>query len=128
MSEWTAGRLKTFIISALRGAFRKYPPKYEVLEEAFVGKKVNELSGRVAKHYRCNSCKGHFPLSKVNVDHITPVVNPDTGFTTFDSFIENLFCQKEQLQVLCEDCHDKKTREENTQRKTTNVRKRNTET
>jgi hypothetical protein len=49
--EWTEGRLKSFITSTLRGGFRRYPPKYESLKEAQVGKKINDKSQRLAMHY-----------------------------------------------------------------------------
>lgn len=121
---WTEGRLKTFITSALRGAFRKYPPKYEVLQEAFVGSKLNEKTKRMSKHYECNKCKGHFPTSEVNVDHVLPVVRPEEGFLSWDSFIKNLFCDKEMLQVLCSTCHDIKTKEENQVRRSNEASKK----
>jgi 5-methylcytosine-specific restriction endonuclease McrA len=122
--EWTAGRLHSFIVSALRGAFRKYPAKYETLEAAFVGKKLNEKTNRMSKHYVCNSCRGEFPTSDVNVDHINPVVNPERGFEGFDIFISRMFCGKENLQVLCSECHDKKTREENQVRRSNETNKK----
>lgn len=125
---WTSARLHSFIVSALRGAFRKYPAKYEVLEEAFVGRVVNQKTNRLSKHYKCNMCQGHFPTSEVNVDHVIPVVSPTDGFTTYDSFISNLFCGKENLQVLCSDCHNIKTKEENQVRRECEAnKKRNTE-
>jgi len=108
-SNWTEGRLKAFITSALRGAFRKYPPKYETLKEASVGKKINTKTKRLAEHYVCNSCKNEFPSKEVNVDHILPCVDTKTGFKTWDEFITRLFCDKSNLQVLCTTCHDKKS-------------------
>ena len=72
--EWTQGRYKSFITSTLRGGFRRYPPKYESLKEAQVGKKINTKSQRLAMHYECCGCKGHFPAKEVQVDHILPVV------------------------------------------------------
>lgn len=112
MSEWTSGRLRTFIVSGLRAAYRRYPPKFETLKEAYVGKQVNPKSGRSGSHYKCNECGGVFPASEVEVDHIIPVVDPSVGFVSWDEFISRLFCKKENLQVLCETCHDKKTSEE----------------
>lgn len=117
VSNWTDGRLKTFIVSALRGAFRKYPTKHEVLKAAFVGKKVNKKTKRLSAHYVCNACKQEYPTSEVNVDHINPVVSVEDGFTSWDSFISNLFCSADDLQVLCTDCHDKKTQQENKERR-----------
>ncbi len=116
-SNWTEGRLKSFITSCLRGGFRRYPPKYEVLTEAFVDKRINEKTKRVSAHYRCGSCNGVFPTKEVQIDHIKPIVSPIDGFVSWDVFINNLFCDKENLQVLCVACHKAKTEKENNKRK-----------
>jgi len=113
---WTEGRLRTFITSTLRGGFRKYPPKYETLKAASVGKKVNAKTNRMAEHFTCNMCKGEFPAKEVNVDHIFPVVCPYTGFVDWNTFISRLFCEGGNLQVLCSPCHDIKTAEERVER------------
>lgn len=115
--SWTEGRLKSFITSTIRAGFRRYPPKYEALKLAKVGKKVNESSGRLAEHYRCRGCSKDFPASQVQVDHISPAVSPEEGFTTWDSFINNLYCDVSNLQVLCIPCHSKKSSEERKIRK-----------
>lgn len=120
MDSWSEGRLKSFITSTLRGGFRRYPKKYEVLKEAFVDKRLNEKTKRVSSHYRCNKCKEVFPTKEVNVDHVNPIVPPSTGFTSWDDFINNLFCDKSNLQVLCSTCHTAKSAVENKLRKATN--------
>jgi len=114
--KWTEGRRKGFLTSVIRGGFRRWPPKYLVLTSSCVGKKINKATGRIASHYLCAYCLGEFPNKEVQVDHINPVV-PSSGFTTWDDFINRLFCNEEQLQVLCKSCHAKKTKEENKQRK-----------
>lgn len=106
---WTEGRRKSFITSVLRSGSRKWPPKYECLAAAFVDVRINKKSGRLAKHYKCNSCGELFPSSSVNVDHVEPVVGAE-GFVSWDKFIENLFCPITNLQVLCTTCHDVKTK------------------
>lgn len=106
---WTEGRLKTFITSALRGAFRRYPPKYETLKEASVGKKVNKKTGRLAEHFICATCKQEFPAKEINIDHILPVVCPKEGFVNWDVYIKRMFCGKKNLQAICTICHDKKS-------------------
>ena len=109
--EWTPARWHAFVVSVLRAGTRKYPPKYETLNEAKTEKKKNELTGRIAQHFKCAKCKQDFPAKGVQVDHKKPVVGKD-GFTTWDSFINNLFCGKDNLQVLCTECHNIKSKKE----------------
>ncbi len=117
MVSWTDSRLKSFITSTLRGGFRKYPIKYECLQKAKLGKKINTKTNRMAEHYKCNSCHGEFVAKEVQVNHIEPVVDVNTGFVSWDSFIERLFCDESLLEVLCIGCHSKLTLEENKMRK-----------
>jgi 5-methylcytosine-specific restriction endonuclease McrA len=46
------------------------------------------------------------------MDHKIPVVDPQEGFTTWDSYINRMFCPEENFQVLCSPCHDTKTKSE----------------
>lgn len=112
MKQWTEGRIKGFIVSVLRSGARRWPPKYNTLENACVGKKVNDKTGRIAKHYTCNACKKEFTSKDVEVDHIISVVDPIIGFVDWNTFIERLYCPAENLQVLCKVCHKLKTKRE----------------
>ena len=115
---WTEARYTTFIRSALRAAFRRWPPKFEVLRNAFTERKLNPKSGKMAKHYRCASCGKEFPLKEVQVDHIKPIVDPKKGFVDWNTFIERLYCEAKNLQVLCKDvCHKAKSTSERARRK-----------
>ena len=117
MSNWTEGRLKSFITSVIRGGFRKYPSKYEALAAAKVGKKVNKATGRVAEHYKCAVCLSTFPAKEVQVDHMDPVVCLKKGFVDWDTYIKRMYVEADKLQVLCKPCHLKKSNEERKQRK-----------
>lgn len=110
--EWTEGRYRSFITSTLRGGMRRWPPKWVALKEAYVGKKINKKTGKQAMHYKCASCKKDYVAKDVQVDHVNPVVDPTTGFVSWDVYIDRLFCERENLQVLCSTCHKKKTAEE----------------
>jgi 5-methylcytosine-specific restriction endonuclease McrA len=110
--EWTPARKKAFIVSILRGGSRRYPPKYETLNEAKTEKKINKASGRLAQHFLCAECSKEFPAKLIQVDHIEPVVDPAIGFQDWNSFIERLFCDKGNLQTLCKACHAVKTAQE----------------
>lgn len=103
----TEAAFVTFVKNQLRAASRKWKPINEVFKAARVGRGL----------YLCAECQQIVPLTRnkkkwVSVDHKEPIVNPHTGFTTWDSFINNLFCEEENLQTLCGDCHTKKSKEE----------------
>lgn len=110
--EWTIARRQSFIKSGLRAASRRWPPRYEVLAEAKRGKRVNPKSGRQAEHYQCALCLGSYPAKDVQVDHIKAIIDPEVGFIDWNTVIERMFCDKENLQVLCTGCHGQKTKAE----------------
>ena len=115
--EWTPARFRSFVVSALRTATRRWPPKFKALKEAYIGRKTNKKTNKLAMHYRCAHCRKEFIAADVQVDHVLPVVNPKTGFTSWEDYINAMFCEKENLQVLCKPCHSVKTQIEKQERK-----------
>jgi len=122
------------IRSAIRRTFSRSPlvqeVKQSVRSEHDQYKKDGTLAKRKAVRYECAECSGLFMGTDVAVDHIDPVIPVDQTFTSWDDFIKRLFCEKENLQVLCSykrkdehkfsdvpSCHHKKTQLEKTQRK-----------
>jgi 5-methylcytosine-specific restriction endonuclease McrA len=91
--------LKAFVIRTLRRASMRWPPKNEALVKSRIERGL----------YQCAMCKNAFKKKDVNVDHIDPVVSIETGFTTFDDFINRLFVEADKMQVLCSTCHDSKS-------------------
>lgn len=59
--------------------------------------------------YECNNCHKWFPEKKINVDHIIGAGSLNCG-ADLPGFVERLFCEQDNLQVLCETCHDAKTK------------------
>lgn len=118
--KWTDGRFRGFITSALRSAMRRWPPKYEAIKAAYVGTRINPKTKRMAQRFCCAACGKACLRNNVQVDHTLPIGT----CATWDEFIERLFCEQDNLQVLCKKCHKKKTKEEmNANQKRTNGRK-----
>lgn len=107
---WTEARKRGFIINTLRWGSRKWPAKFQTLEEAKTEKRINEKSGRLAQFYKCNACKQEFTNKEVEVDHIIPVVDPVQGFVDWNTYIERMFSERDNYQVLCVTCHKKKSK------------------
>lgn len=123
VKEWSPARLKAFIVGSLRQGFRRYPPKYRALANACVGIRINKATKRKAAHYTCAECTKCFPRTGVQIDHKVPAVR-ESGFVSWDDYIERLFCDEKGLQILCRLCHKKKTQKENqVRRDATHVKK-----
>lgn len=107
--EWSTARFFGFIRSALRSAYNKWPPKYNVLNAA---KRAYEGPDKRQKwEYQCAECSQWFKGKEVSVDHITPAGSL-RSFDDLPGFCERLFCGTDGLQVLCTTCHSAKTQKE----------------
>lgn len=118
VKSWTDARFKSFIVSALRNASNRFPNKYETLKEARVERGKYKCKGYGKKSHIVNASIKVNGKTKKNIyaDHISPVVDPATGFVDWNTFIPRLFCIKEGFQALCLDCHSKKSADERIQR------------
>lgn len=108
-NTWTTARYFSFIRSALRRAWTKYPVRYQVMDSA--RKPYTGTDKRTKWVYECASCHNLFKSTEVNVDHITPAGSLNK-YSDLPQFVQNLFCETDNLQVLCKTCHDVKTKEE----------------
>lgn len=108
-NTWTTARYFSFIRSALRRAWTKYPVRYQVMEKA--RKPYSGKDKRTKWVYECAQCQKLYKSTEVNVDHITPA-GTLTKYSDLPKFVERLFCESSNLQVLCKTCHDVKTKEE----------------
>lgn len=106
---WTRSRYFGFIRSCLRRAWSRYPVKYKVLNDARRPYKGDDK--RTKWEYQCQKCKKWYKTKEVNVDHKVPC-GTLRDYSDLPHFVETLFCGKENLQVLCSDCHNIKTKED----------------
>lgn len=106
--RWTEAKFRSFIRALLRRGSTRWGVRYDVLNKAKRGKMINKNTNRLAEHYECNKCHNLFPLSQIEIDHIIPINN----FSSWDETIERMFCEENNLQVLCKECHKEKTLDE----------------
>lgn len=113
--RWTEAKFNSFVKSALRGASRKWAPIQEVLKNARTRRGF----------YRCAACGEEVTASKtigrkrvknILADHIKPIV-PVEGWVSWNDCVESMFCELDNLQAVCSDCHDKKSAGEASERK-----------
>jgi len=122
----TEAAFVSFVKGHLRRASRWWKPISDTLKNARLQRGL----------YRCNVCKQEVTASilidkkrvkNIMVDHINPVVDPTTGFSGWDDFINNLFCEPENLQAICYHCHNEKTKNERNLAKEAKDKRKNNE-
>lgn len=101
----------SFIRSALRQKSRWWKPIAQAKAKA--KRKYKGPNKRQKFEYQCAECLNWFPDKKINVDHIVPAGTLRCA-NDLPGFVERLFCEMDNLQVLCTTCHDKKTQDEKT--------------
>lgn len=79
-------------VIAVKKAARRESPKY---------RKDGSLAKKPKVEYQCAHCKEWYRGTHIAVDHILPVINPETSFVDWNNFIERLDCSEDNLQILC---------------------------
>lgn len=108
---WTKARYFQFIRSVLRQAFMRYPVKQQV-------KNSNRKSVTGQRHkfeYLCAHCGEWFKDKEVEVDHIIGAGSLK-DYEDLPGFVSRLYCEPDNMQILCKPCHAIKTAEEEVKR------------
>lgn len=121
---WPA--MKNQIKGAIRRIFRLSPWMKMTLEKARIERprilKDGSISSRPDVYYKCAMCGGEFKRDEVQVDHIDPVIpyGKTIQDMSYDEIVDRIFCRLDNLQVLCKECHKKKTKKEKERAKAKN--------
>lgn len=98
------------IRSALRQKSRWWLPAIEAKKR--VKRKYTGTTNKRQKwEYPCAICKKGFMEKQVVIDHIIEAGTLKCA-EDLPGFVERLFCEIDGFQILCEECHHKKTQNE----------------
>lgn len=103
--KWSIAKYRAFIRSAMRTAWNKWPPKYEVLLAA--RRKYQGANKKQKWEYQCCTCHLWVMGKDISVDHIVPWGSLEG--LSLDVAWRRLLVPASELQCLCRKCHDKKT-------------------
>jgi len=119
MNDRITKKERGLIKGCLRRVFSRSELRQRVLAKSIMVGYSNPERKRVTKWSKCATCERLDATYKMEVDHINPVVPIAIPFESMniDDVIDRIWCQEHLLQVLCETCHDTKTKEENAERR-----------
>lgn len=104
------------IRGALRRAFSRSPIVQDVMNESRREMpRYNKDGSRHKKNWvqaQCEVCDQWHSKSKMAVDHKIPVISVEHGKQDWNEYIDRLWCVRENLQRICDPCHDIKTQAE----------------
>lgn len=109
---------RNLIKGALRRVFSRSELRRQVVQLTVV-KHEDSKRPRVKTWCKCPQCLEFIPRSYMVVDHIQPIIGTKESLEnlSWDTVINRLWCNNNNLIALCNDCHDKKTKRENEERR-----------
>ena len=104
---------KLRIMNHIRLAFRVS----DLFKSAFIVD-PNVKGPRGGKLYSCMICSEDFLMKDIQIDHIIPIVpyGMKKLDMSLDHYADKIFCDPDNLQPLCKDCHHKKSMSEKNKR------------
>ena len=106
----------------IKGAIRRVFSRSEIrrkIVELTVVQHTDDSRKRVKNWCKCPVCKQFIPKSYMQVDHVIPIVGITETLDdlSWDTVIDRIWCEENNLMAICKDCHKQKTKEENKQRR-----------
>lgn len=106
----------------LKGAIRRVFSRSDLrrkIVDASVVEHVNPTRKRVKTWCKCMHCGEFVAKSYMQVDHTIPVIKLDETLEdlSWDTVIDRLWCEENNLTAICKTCHDVKTKAENKERR-----------
>ena len=118
MNKRITPRERGLLKGAIRRVFSRSELRNSIITASIV-KHSDPSRPRVKVWAKCAACGKPDAKSYMAVDHIDPVIPPNSSFEELglDGTVDRLWCDPENLQAICEECHSTKTKAEAKERK-----------
>lgn len=104
--EWTEAAYWSFIRSLLRQGSIRWPPR--TTAKLKFRRPSQSANKRLKWEYQCGCCQRWWPDKEIEVDHVY-ACGTLKSYDDLPRFVQRLFCEPEELVVLCKECHQGKT-------------------
>lgn len=109
----------------IKGALRRAFSRSELRLQALASTRIDHTDDsrpRVKKWSICAQCNNKVPTYTIDIDHKEPVIPLNSNFEdmSLDIVVDRMWCAINNLQGLCQSCHDIKSNEERAKRKVLN--------
>lgn len=106
----------------VKGALRRVFSRSELRRLAIQSSTIDYIDPerpRVKKWSKCSQCGKNTPTYQLECDHLEPIVPVNTTLEnmSWDDVVERIWCSVDNLRAVCKDCHKKKTKLENRERR-----------
>lgn len=100
----TESQYLAWIRSALRSKSLRWPPRAEALKLA---RRAYKGSNKLQRwEFQCALCKLWWKAKEVVVDHYPIAAGSILSTDDIGAFANNLYCEVDNLRILCSPCHD----------------------
>lgn len=113
-------KIKSFLIPKLRRMSYQWPERAKAFHTAKRFIQVGRFKNGKPKFkmkFECECCNNLFDKEDIQLDHKDPIVDVNTGFVDWNTYIDRMFCDYDNWQVLCRGDHELKTQMEQESRK-----------
>lgn len=100
--------------SYIRSVLRKASMRWKPIQDCKKGcrKPYTGDNKRMKWIYQCSMCKKYYANDDIVVDHTIPVGSLISA-KDLPEFVENLFCEVDNLSCMCKSCHNEKSIKDN---------------
>lgn len=103
----------------LQKSIRQNFSRSEFVKRFRFSKRSKKVGTRGGVREICDICGESFPPTKLEVHHISPCIEIGKSYLdyTIDEFVHRVWVSTDELQLLCIECHDSCTSDQQEERK-----------
>lgn len=114
MNQRITPKERNLLKGAIRRVFSRSDLRRKIIESSILKDYSDASRPRVKNWCECRECRKPTPKSYMQVDHVIPIVpiNSSLEAMTWDEVVDRAWCEEHNLNPICIECHEVKTKRE----------------